>query len=549
MNKARWMYLLLASGLTIGCGDSGGSSVDAGGDAHARRDGAGSDASGIQSDGPEALPDAGPAAGMQLSNVGGWALYASQDGNWVMFADSTNNSYAHIVSTNPSNHNKVDTTAKIAFQNDFEWISNTAIIQHDQDANNFVGGVAFWRSGYTAPVDLTLPLIGGTVDHPLVFALVSPDGLKVAYAKAVTGNNMAFDLKVRDLSTSNAPERMLFANVPAGNNCGIGGGWASPTTFLLLSCDPASTTSTDTQLRKIVDGGATTLLSGSDKIDGIMLSTSNNRDVDGNYVAYTTADNHALKVVRLTGAPGTITVETTGVTSSGTVQPLGQFHGNDLFYITNLGATGSGDLRKATISGTTKTVVTLVQNTQVSGWAHSSISGSAFSLNADRGVYFTTSGAGGEFGSMAMITTTGTSAVTPITLNQDNNGYPGDDAYSTTGQYIFWYDTVLADTNGIGKIHSRQFNGSNERVLDNTTYFIRQTPTEDLAAVMANTICPTCSGNTGTHIGDLYSYNVSTGTRRLLVDQITFMDMVPMMTNKVVYSRLDGIYITDFVAP
>ena len=111
--------------------------------------------------------------------------------------------------------------------------------------------------------------------------------------------------------------------------------------------------------------------------------------------------------------------------------------------------------------------------------------------------------------------------------------------------YIFWYDQVIANTNGIGTIHSRLYTDSGAgSVVGPGGYFIRHTASDTLAAVMSNT---TVDADTMmTHVGDLFRVDLTGGSQPArVVDQITYMDMMTSGA-RVVYSRRDGVFITNF---
>src|SRR5262249_619609 len=103
---------------------------------------------------------------------------------------------------------------------------------------------------------------------------------------------------------------------------------------------------------------------------------------------------------------------------------------------------------------------------------------------------------------------------------------------------------VDTTTTGIGTIHSRKADGSDSaQTVGPGGFFIRQTNTDNIAAVMSN------SHAMGTLVvGDLNRVDVSNAMATKITDQITYMDMVyPTSGNaKVVYTRRDGVYITDF---
>jgi hypothetical protein len=220
--------------------------------------------------------------------------------------------------------------------------------------------------------------------------------------------------------------------------------------------------------------------------------------------------------------------------------PLGLFRGKDLYYLSS-----TGTMKKATLNagGTALTgTASSVVPSGVKDWASSSFGGSAFSTDGSRVIYYTAlANAMFPVGNMSFTSTTGG---TPIALNTDTKGYPGDDAYSTGGTYIFWYDAVDTTTTGIGTIHARKVDGSDQpKVIGPKGYFVRQTASDTVVAVMANS---TAMGNLVT--GDLLRVDLTSGNSTTVANKITYMDLVHPSSGpaRVVYSRADGVYITDF---
>jgi len=540
--------LVLGCGLavaTVGCGDNGG-----GGGVDARRDGI------ILGDGPggeggvDAMadagrPDAGPPVGMRLSNKGSWYLQVSQDGNFVVFADSANQ-YAHIVPTNMG----ADPAEKalggnylVGQQGEAFWVHNTAVIYHDANTTAGTAQAALWKDGMAAAVNVTTPLFG-TAPNFRPFAAVSTMGTKVAFLVA-NGNNL--DLKVQSIADGSMAAT-LTASIPGGTGCGVAGAWADDSTFLFLGCDvAASTTSLKKYAVPAVPPPTTTpiaLSATGDVVQGFVETTGTDRTADGRFLAYYSMAG-ALKIVPIATPATPISVETTGIMAPGGRTPFGLFHSNtatsDLFYLA-----GAGGIKKATITvGTNALTSATLISTAVPGWAYSSISGSAFSNDGGRAIYFRQADTNVQFGSMSVIDTTSAPA-TAQNLNSDNNGYPGDDAYSINGTYVFWYDQVQANTNGIGRIHARTYNGTGDgNIVGPNGYFIRQTRDDNVAAVMANTTVE--QDVMMTHVGDLLKADLTNGNTMRIVDQITYVDMLypPGMT-KAVYSRLDGVFVTNF---
>jgi hypothetical protein len=328
---------------------------------------------------------------------------------------------------------------------------------------------------------------------------------------------------------------VVQAGIQVTSPCGIAGAWASNSLFVLLGCDP-NTTNVTLKKFTLPSNSATALSQTGDVVSGFALSITN-RQPDGMYVAYFTMAG-ALKSVTLSGTPTVRQIEANGVTDT-FCPPLGSLQGTSLFY------DKSNALLKANVT-MAQAGATLVGSNAV-GFAASSISGSAFSNDGNRAIYFTNANGMCNFGSLAGIDTT-VANPTPVVLNSDNNGYPGDDAYSVNGTYIFWYDNVQANTNGIGTIHAKQYNDVSGQgmVIGPNGYFVRQTRDDLTAAVMANTVQLT--DVMMTHVGDLMKVNVSTGQSTRIVDQMTYLDMLYPSSSmtQVVYTRTDGVFLADF---
>jgi hypothetical protein len=88
-------------------------------------------------------------------------------------------------------------------------------------------------------------------------------------------------------------------------------------------------------------------------------------------------------------------------------------------------------------------------------------------------------------GSLFMIGTSTLSLPTLITLNSDNDSYPGDTPFSADSSHVFWY--ARSDQNYIGNLMSRSTQASaNPKVLGLQAYFVQNYANPDKVLLMIN---------------------------------------------------------------
>ena len=532
--------------LGLGCGDNGGTGGTGG--IIVPDGGGGTGGTG----GTAGMPDAGPAVGTRLSATGGSLVLVNKAQDHAAWLDlSSTTGKAHVVPLDmgadptPINFSFVDlvTTGSIG------WVNNTLIINHGLDTSNGVGKFAVWTTGMADALDITTSLNGLNANARPI-ASVSPDGTMVGFTVAGTAATTA-DVKMQTVATGSTPTT-LASGLPAdpntcGNPLGQWAAWNNTTntgTFVMLACDVGGTT---VLLKKIaITAGtpvSTTISATGDSVVAFQLSIDpTTHQVDGKYAAYVSGGTtNSVKVVNLTTGqlvPGA--TDTTLAVSSTSPFPIGIMQGNEVYYLG--GGTGATHALKKFVIPTAGNATITTVTAAAADWAGSSFDGNSFAPDASRVVYYTMIAAAGSFtfGSMALVSTNGTG--TPLTLNTDNKGYPGDNVFSKMGTYVWWYDNVDTTTTGIGTIHSRKADGSDQpQTVGPGGFFIRQTETDNIAVVMANSHV-----SSNYVVGDLNRTDVSTNMSTKLTDQITYMDMVypSGQPAKVVYSRRDGIYIT-----